>query len=213
MRNCSQKVSMFLACFALATIANAVQESKTESQVETKTVKIPAGVRYEFSRTVRPGGLVKAQDGREGTIKRVFRITYKDGKPVDKELLKEERSNPEPTLFLMSRRGFNTSRGAFHRGKVLTMSATAYDPSPATIGPGATGRTRMGYRATYGHVAVDPRVIRLGSLVYVEGYGLAIASDTGGAIKGKKIDLCYDSRSTAMRFGRKKVRVHVLRPG
>ncbi|RYG44200.1 hypothetical protein EON79_15375, partial [bacterium] len=74
-----------------------------------------------------------------------------------------------------------------------------------------SGRTALGMRAGYGHVAVDPRVIKLGSIVYVEGYGMAIASDTGGAIKGRRIDLCFQTRGQAMTFGRKQVKVHVLR--
>jgi 3D (Asp-Asp-Asp) domain-containing protein len=109
----------------------------------------------------------------------------------------------------MGPEGYASSRHKFERGRVLIMSASAYDPSPQTI-PGTTGRTATGLRAGYGVVAVDPRVIPLRSLVYVEGYGFAIAADTGGAIKGNRIDLCYDSRSTALRFGRKRVRVHIL---
>jgi 3D (Asp-Asp-Asp) domain-containing protein len=206
MRNCSQKVSIVLALLTVATMAMAGGKGqKIETQVETHTDRIPAGVRYEFSRTVRAGRLVKAQDGREGFVKRTFRITYKDGKPVGKELLKEERQEAQPTLMLMSRSGWQTSRGAFSRGKVLNMVATAYHAMVC-----GTGRTRMGYRAGYGHVAVDPRVIPLGSLVYVEGYGFAIASDTGGAIKGNRIDLCYPDYGTASRFGYKRLKVHVL---
>jgi 3D (Asp-Asp-Asp) domain-containing protein len=41
-------------------------------------------------------------------------------------------------------------------------------------------------------VAVDPRVINLGQTVYVSGYGVAVAADTGGAIKGRRIDLCFN---------------------
>jgi 3D (Asp-Asp-Asp) domain-containing protein len=93
----------------------------------------------------------------------------------------------------------------------MVMSATAYDPSPATIGRGATHRTRTGRWATFGVVAVDPRVIPLNTMVYVEGYGLALACDTGSAIKGNRIDLCYDSKRVADRFGRKNVVVHVLK--
>jgi len=212
MRNCSRRVSMCFSLIALAMTANAAQESLTENQVEVKAKKIPSSILYRFSRTVRPGRLVKSQEGRDGIVKRFWRITYKDHKPVAKELLRTEKTAPQPTVIMMSPSGFTTSRGSFSRGRVLTMSATAYDPSPATIGRGATGRTRLGYYATYGHVAVDPRVIPLGSLLYVEGYGLALASDTGGAIKGRRIDLCYDSRSRANAFGRKQVRVHVLRP-
>jgi 3D (Asp-Asp-Asp) domain-containing protein len=53
-------------------------------------------------------------------------------------------------------------------------------------------------------------VIKLGTYVYVEGYGFAIAADTGGAIKGNRIDLCFNSRREALNFGRKTVKVHIL---
>ena len=89
----------------------------------------------------------------------------------------------------------------------MQMQASAYTPRPA----GGSGRTALGYPAKFGHVAVDPRVIPLGSLVYVEGYGVALASDKGRAIRGHRIDLCVSSRSAAMRFGRRSVQVHVLR--
>lgn len=207
MRNCSHKVSTVWALLTVATMAMAGGKgSKIEYRTETRTAKIAPGVRYEFSRTVRAGRLVKAQDGREGLDKKTFRITYRDGQPVGKELIKEERKEAQPALFLMNRAGWQTSRGSFGRGKVMTMLATAY---PAMVT--GTGRTRMGYRADYGHVAVDPRVIPLGSLLYVEGYGFALASDTGGAIKGNRIDLCYPDNHTANAFGWKKVQVHVLR--
>src|SRR5438105_4269614 len=127
MRNCSQKVGSVLALTTVATMAMAGgRGQKIETQVEIHTDRIPAGIRYEFSRTVRAGRLVKAQDGREGSDKKTFRITYRDGKPVGKELLKEEREEPSPTLFLMSRAGWQTSRGAFGRGRVMSMVATAY---------------------------------------------------------------------------------------
>jgi 3D (Asp-Asp-Asp) domain-containing protein len=60
-------------------------------------------------------------------------------------------------------------------------------------------------------VAVDPRVIPLGSLVYVEGYGMGLACDTGSAIKGNRIDLLMASSSQANAWGRRKVVVHVLK--
>lgn len=207
MRNCSQRVSMFLALVVMAMSAHAARGRETETQLETRTVKIPAGVRYEFSRTVRPGGLMKADAGRAGVLKRTWRVTYRDHKPIAKELVKEERSEPRPALVLLNRSGFETSRGAFRRGKVLTMTATGYYSYVC-----GTGRTRTGRRATYGVIAVDPHVIPLNSIVYVEGYGMAIAADTGGAIRGHRIDLCYDSKSVADRYGYKRVKVHILRP-
>jgi len=59
-------------------------------------------------------------------------------------------------------------------------------------------------------ISVDPRVIKLGTKVYVEGYGYAIAADTGGAIKGKMIDVYYPSKSKCIQWGRKNVKIHIL---
>lgn len=186
----------------------AQDQNKTEIRIEKETLPYP--VEYEFSRTVGPGRLVKVRHGVDGEIRRVYRVVF-DGDRPQKELVRTERDEPVSALIYMGRRGYTPSRHSFRRGRVLTMSATGYDPSPRTIGPGATGRTATGMKAVYGVVAVDPRVIPLGSLVFVEGYGFAIASDTGGAIKGNKIDLCFDSRSKALAFGRRTVTVHVLR--
>jgi 3D (Asp-Asp-Asp) domain-containing protein len=194
-------------------MATASEEEKKPVEVRIEKKEIPSTVKYQFSRLVGPGRIQLATNGKPGLVTRTYQLTQDTGKPVVKKLIKEERIEPVPTLFLMGKSGYPTSRSSFGRGRVMVMDATAYDPSPATIGRGATGYTAMGLRATYGHVAVDPRVIRMGSLVYVEGYGLAIASDTGSAIKGNRIDLCFDSRSTALRFGRKKVKVHVLTKG
>ncbi len=99
-----------------------------------------------------------------------------------------------------------TSYGTINYSNVMSMEATAYLP---TDGSGA-GITATGIRATYGIVAVDPRVIPLGTKVYIPGYGVALAADTGGAIKGYKIDLCMESYSDCMRFGRRNVTVYVL---
>ena len=60
-------------------------------------------------------------------------------------------------------------------------------------------------------IAVDPNVIPLGSLVYIEGLGLRKAEDTGSAIKGHKIDVYIPDLQEALEFGVKKnVKVYVL---
>ncbi|MFT8872201.1 MAG: peptidoglycan-binding protein [Sporolactobacillus sp.] len=59
-------------------------------------------------------------------------------------------------------------------------------------------------------VAVDPSVIPLGTKLYVEGYGYAVAADTGGAIKGQKIDLFFNSNADALQWGRRTVKVQIL---
>lgn len=99
-----------------------------------------------------------------------------------------------------------TSRGDVRYKRAYSMQATAYLP---TDGSGH-GITKSGIRARRGVVAVDPDVIPLGSRVYIPGYGHAIAADTGGAIKGNRIDLCMEKRREAINFGRRPVKVYVL---
>lgn len=94
----------------------------------------------------------------------------------------------------------------------LTLEATGYDPGPVDNTRGWVGSTKSGERARFGIVAVDPNVIPLGSRVYVEGYGPGLAADIGGAIKGRRIDLCFNSSHQARAWGRKKARVWVVDP-
>lgn len=92
--------------------------------------------------------------------------------------------------------------------KHLEMTATAYS---AFNSAGEYARTASGALARKGIVAVDKRVIPLGTKLYIEGYGEAIAGDVGGAIKGNKIDLCFeDTNANLKKFGRQKVQVYIL---
>ena len=88
----------------------------------------------------------------------------------------------------------------------LVMEATAYTAADG----GGDGYTATGQYLQRGMVAVDPDVIPLGSQLYIEGYGYAVAADTGGAIVGDRIDLAMDSTSEALDFGRRDVVVYVL---
>lgn len=181
---------------------------RTETKVEVK--EIPYQVQYVTSRTVGKGRIVKAVEGKVGHITKTYKVTYEGDKLLKKELVDTAREEPVNTVFNIGTQGYAGSRGSYVRGKVLTLEATAYDPS-AGRGRYATGRTATGMRAQYGVVAVDPRVIPLGSHVYVEGYGFAIAADTGGAIKGNRIDLCMPTDRECRIFGRRPVKVHVLK--
>jgi 3D (Asp-Asp-Asp) domain-containing protein len=92
--------------------------------------------------------------------------------------------------------------------KSVSVMATGYSAGPAG---GAIGNwTATGVRCTYGAVAVDPKVIPLGSKLYIEGYGYGFACDTGGAIKGRRVDLAFNSPRAAFRHGRKQMTVHIL---
>jgi 3D (Asp-Asp-Asp) domain-containing protein len=92
----------------------------------------------------------------------------------------------------------------------LQLEATGYDPGPVDNTRGWVGSTRTGVRAHFGIVAVDPKVVPLGSLVYVEGYGPGLAADVGGAIKGKRIDLCFNNTREARAWGRRRTRVWIV---
>jgi 3D (Asp-Asp-Asp) domain-containing protein len=72
-------------------------------------------------------------------------------------------------------------------------------------------KTATGAWPTVGTIAVDPKVIPLGSRVYVDGYGFAIAADTGGAIKGNIVDVYFDTRDDCIKWGRKRgIAVYIL---
>jgi 3D (Asp-Asp-Asp) domain-containing protein len=92
----------------------------------------------------------------------------------------------------------------------MTVTATAY----TAYCPGCSGTTAIGIDLRTNPdqkvIAVDPNVIPLGSRVWVEGYGEAIAGDTGGAIKGNKIDVFIPSYDDAIQWGVKKVKIKVL---
>lgn len=92
----------------------------------------------------------------------------------------------------------------------LTVTATAY----TAYCTGCSGTTAYGIdlrsNPNQKVIAVDPRIIPLGTKVWVEGYGEAIAGDTGGAIKGHKIDVFIPSYDSAMEWGVKKVKLKVL---
>lgn len=86
------------------------------------------------------------------------------------------------------------------------MEASAY----SAYDPGNSHYTARGNLLCRGLVSVDPDVIPLGTELYIEGYGYAVADDTGGAIRGHKIDLAVDSYDEAIQFGRRDVTVYVL---
>ncbi|MEH7613873.1 LysM peptidoglycan-binding domain-containing protein [Gottfriedia acidiceleris] len=127
----------------------------------------------------------------------------KESEPVTKESVPAAKESA-PTKESESKT--NDSAGL----KVLTMEASAYTASCK----GCTGITATGINLKENPntkvISVDPSVIPLGSKVNVEGYGVAIAGDTGGAIKGNRIDVFIPNKQDAINFGRKQVKVTIL---
>lgn len=141
--------------------------------------------------------------GSNGAQEQTVRLTLEDGKEVDREIL-GQRVVAAPINQVVSR-GAQTSisRGGstIYFKRAYVMKASAY------CSPGGT--TATGAAVGSGIVAVDPRVIPLGQKVYVEGYGFAHALDTGGAIRGNRIDLYMDSNQEALSWGVRNVLVYV----
>ncbi|MGX7148335.1 3D domain-containing protein [Enterococcus ureasiticus] len=95
-------------------------------------------------------------------------------------------------------------------GKTMMMEATAYSCNEGFIGGGNLTAMGQDLRLDPMAIAVDPNVIPLGTKLYVEGYGEAVASDTGGAIKGNIIDLHFSDVAQCINWGRRQVSVTIL---
>jgi 3D (Asp-Asp-Asp) domain-containing protein len=146
------------------------------------------------------------QPGVRGTKKRTIRITYENGREtrraVDREWIDAApitHVNSYGTKIVHRELTLPTGQTITYWRKVR-MLATSY--TAATSGKARThpefGVTATGMRAGAGIVAVDPRVVNLRSRVYVPGYGVAVAGDTGGRILGRRVDLGYDEANLVL---------------
>lgn len=148
-------------------------------------------------------------EGTNGEKQITYKIIYKDGQEVSREV-KSAKVIAEPVNKVIVKGTGNAyaSRGSDNIAykKKLSVVSTAYSGHSAT----ATGRTPVRDSNGLSTIAVDPSVIPLGSKVYVEGYGYAIAADTGGAIKGNKIDLYLNSENECINWGRRTVNLFVI---
>ncbi|WP_297633713.1 G5 domain-containing protein [uncultured Clostridium sp.] len=183
--------------------------------VEIKTVKEDKSIPYETvvkrDSNLEKGKKVVKNEGTNGKKQVKYKITYKDGKEVSKkEVQSKTLSKPVNALVVegtknpikyIPNRGGSAPSGNAPTGykKKIVVESTAY----ALHGITATGTKPVYNPGGISTIAVDPRVIPLGSLVYVEGYGLARAADTGGAIKGNIIDVYFNSNAECTQWGRK----------
>jgi len=180
------------------------QENVSEVEVPFETVR-------REDRTLNQGEVRELQTGKAG-LKEVKTVTYmEDGKEVKSEVVEEAVIRPPLDRIVAYGTAGTVSRGGrdYRYLKELDVTATGYTAGKES-NPNGTGYTYTGVKATHGIVAVDPRVIPLYSRVYVEGYGPAVAADIGGAIKGNRIDLCFDALDEALNWGIREVKVYIL---
>lgn len=173
-------------------VERAVIAAPTQHRVVPALVPLPARV---------------LQPGRDGIVEHVYRVRRVGDRIVRRERVSSRLIRPPQPRIVRIGRGYVPSRGELARARSVSVVASAYAPYGDR---GVDGVTATGLRARRGVVAVDPRVIPLGTLLYVEGYGIGIAADTGGAIRGLRVDLCFDTVREALRWGRRRVRVWIL---
>ncbi len=162
-----------------------------------------------YSTALHPGRSKVVSRGRAGMAEVIVSYSQRDGGAVRSHVLSRTVvSMPKARIVL---EGGDAALAMIHLDavmrKVMHMVATAYTADSS----GGSGWTAIGRRAGYGIVAVDPRIIPLGTRLYIPGYGKAIAGDTGGAIVGLRIDLGFDSLQSALDFGRRDVTVYQLK--
>jgi 3D (Asp-Asp-Asp) domain-containing protein len=166
--------------------------------------------------SLAPGRSKVIAHGSSGIVEQSVRYTQRDGGPIHRTVLASEVIKPSKPRIVADGIGGTPlasfeARGieamAYMARTALEMIATGYSADCA----GCDGMTAIGRRAGHGIVAVDPRVIPIGTHLYIPGYGLAIAGDTGGDIVGNRIDLGFDSNRDAMIFGRRDIKVYRLR--
>jgi len=191
-------------------------KSESSAPADSEEVKevvhsepIPYPTLRKSSSELRSGSSKTVRAGMNGEKKVTYKVTYKDGVEIRRETVSTKTiKNPVPEVIAVGNRSALASRGYLSGRKMVVMSATGYSPDPSENG--GSSRTSTGLKIGHGVVAVDPRFIPLGTRLYIEGYGYAVAGDTGGAIKGNRIDLGHDTSSASNRFGRKKVKVYIL---
>lgn len=199
------------------------------THVKTEEEKVEESIPYQTEEkedaSLEKGKTRTETEGKEGTVVKTYEITYNNGEETERTVIEEDIIEAEqnkvvsvgtkeqeqaPTATPTSTSSNSSSSSAPSGGKVLTMEATAYGPDCA----GCSGISATGINLKNGSpkvIAVDPSVIPLGSRVWVEGYGEAIAGDTGGAIKGNKIDVLVKSEAYASsNWGRRTVQVKIL---
>lgn len=201
----------------LVRITRVTREEKIETQ------EVPFQMVFKNNNDLDKGTTNVIQEGKEGLKEVRYEVVYENGEEVDIKIL-EENIIKKAVNEIVERGTVSmvaTSRGDISRfSKALDMEATAYHAGYTSTGkrPGDPyyGITASGTRVRPGVVAVDPNVIPLGTKLYIEStdgypsYGHAIAEDTGGAIKGKKIDLYFETPKEVKNFGRRNVKVYLL---
>jgi uncharacterized protein YabE (DUF348 family) len=185
----------------IATVAAnlTVRVTRVREEIIIEEQSIPFNTIYRPDPNMELDQAKVAQTGLEGIFKRRIHVVFENGVETVR-LLEREWVDREPVTKINAYgtkivlRDLMTTDGPIQYWRKLRVSATWYNASHGWFAPTSPfyGMTRTGVYATKGIIAVDPSVIRLHTRMYVPGYGLGAAEDTGGLIKGMRIDLAFD---------------------
>ena len=172
------------------------------------TSSLPFAVTYRPDPRLVKGRRQVLQHGRQGVESTTIQYLVQNGSPLSHKIVaKKVMKPPSPEVIAYGTAPAATVDGqAMPIERRLYMVSTGYWPNPSW----STGLTASGTPAHYGVVAVDPAIIPLGTHLYVPGYGYAVAQDTGSAIIGDRIDLCFNNQSQAINWGVRPLEVYVL---
>jgi resuscitation-promoting factor RpfB len=207
------------AATAAVTSDGTIELQHVNSWVERVRKALPPPVEHRLSFDLAVGHVKVVQKGTPGQREIVYRVDRQLNRsqaPHRTMIAAHTLRSPKPRV-VAAGVGDYAAVAAFAKlglartlrmaKAALSMVATAYTANCS----GCSGTTASGHRAGHGIVAVDPRVIPLGSHLYIPGYGRAVAGDTGGAIHGNRVDLGFNSDSDAMQFGRRAVTVYIYK--
>ena len=189
-----------------------IRRVRVETQNETHP--IPFRTVFKMSRDVAPGRIEIGKRGVPGVLTKTYAARFVNEALKSRTLIASRVTAPPVTqetlagIRVHEARALPSRSGSYQRMQCFHMIATGYSPYEGS----SEGLCANGMRAGYGVVAVDPRLIPLGSKLYIEGYGYALAGDTGGAIKGHRIDLGHTTYQEASDVGRRSVTVWLLSP-
>jgi len=186
------------------------QQSLVHARLSELAHPVSYQVRTVFDANVPIGERQISRQGSSGKAVETVRRVYEGSKMVFMTIVSDQVvRQPQDEIVAIGAKLPETSRGEPLGRVVATLpavDATAYWADPQW----SNGRTATGVPAQYGVIAVDPSVIPLGTRLYVAGYGYGVAADTGGAIIGDRIDLCFDTAAQALGWGRQMVTVYEL---
>ncbi len=181
---------------------------RVRKEYETKTVKTNFEVKYVADSSLVIGETKVGQKGRKGVKEETYEVTYIDGKEVKRTLYTTEtkKTKKDKLIHYGTKLLSGIPSGLKYKEKISRVRAVSY------YYPG-NPHGSYGLPCEYGTCAVDPDLIPLGSLLYIEGYGYAIANDVGGAIKGKTVDVYMERMAQCGIWGARWCDVYVIRYG